>query len=90
MSVPLAGAVVSRCQLVFADLAAEGVAVNPEDYRGAGLVAIGAIQDALDETLFKFPDGLIEQDSPIHHLNNEPLKLIFHDRTLRRILTRLL
>jgi hypothetical protein len=81
----LAGVVVSGGQLVFVDLAAERVAVNAEDLRGAGLVAVGALQDALDETLLELAHGLIEQDAPVHHLCDKPFELIFHDRTLRGV-----
>jgi hypothetical protein len=34
--------------------------VNAENLRGAGLIAVGAVQDALYETLFEFADSLIE------------------------------
>jgi hypothetical protein len=76
-------------ELVFVDFAAQRVAMNAEDLGGAGLVAVGAIQDTLDETLLEFAYGFIEQDAPVHHLNDKPLELIFHDRTLRRICFRL-
>jgi hypothetical protein len=55
-----AGAVVSRSELVFVDLAAKRVAVNAENLRGAGLIAVGAVQDAFDETLLKFSHGLVK------------------------------
>src|SRR5579863_247559 len=83
--VRLAGSVVAGRELVLVDFAAQRVAVYAENLRGTRLVAVGAVQDALDETLLKFSDGLVEQNAPVHHLNDKPLELIFHDRTLRRI-----
>jgi hypothetical protein len=65
-----AGAVVSRSELVFVDLAAQRVAVNAENLRGTRLVAIGAVKNALDKTLFELSYGFFEQNAPIHHLND--------------------
>lgn len=56
----LTGAVVAGCELVFVHFPAECVAVNSEDLCGAGLVAVGAVKDTLDEPLFKFAHSLIE------------------------------
>ena len=64
-------------ELVFTDFAAEGVAMDAEHFCGAALIAFGAIQDAFDETLFKFADGFIEENSPVHHLCYEPFQLSF-------------
>ena len=64
----LAGAAAAVVELVFGDFAAERIAMNAEDFRGAGLVAIGAVEDALDETLFKFSNGLVEEDAALDHL----------------------
>ena len=66
-------------EFVFADFAAEGVAMDAEHFCGAALVAVSAIQDALDETLFKFADGFIEKNSPVHHLCYEPVQLVLHN-----------
>ena len=76
-------AVTVRFQLVFADLAAQRIAMNSKDFCGARLVAVGAVQHALDETFFEFPDGFVEQDPALHHLVDEPFQLILHDDTLR-------
>jgi len=54
-------------ELVFGDFAAESVAMNAENFRGAGLIAVGALEDAFDEALFEFADGLIEEDAALHH-----------------------
>src|SRR5260370_8393229 len=72
-----------RFELVLIDLAAQRIAVNAKNIGRAGLVAVGAVQDALDETLFKFADGLVKQNPALHHLIDEPFQLIFHDGTLR-------
>jgi hypothetical protein len=70
-------------ELVLADLAAQGIAVNAKDSGGAGLVAVGAVQDAPDEAFLEFPDGFIKKYSALHHLIDKPFQLIFHDSTLR-------
>jgi hypothetical protein len=77
------GAVAIRTELVFTDLAAQGIAVNAKNFGGARLIAVGAVQDALDKALFKFPYSLVKKDAALHHLIDEPFQLIFHDDTLR-------
>jgi hypothetical protein len=81
----LTGAVISRAELVLVDFAAQRVAVNAEDLGGARLVAVGAVEDALDEALLELFHSLIEQDAPVYHLGHKSLKLISHDGTLRVI-----
>ena len=54
-------------ELVFGYFATERVAMNAENFRGAGLIAVGAFEDALDEALFEFAYGLIEEDAALHH-----------------------
>ena len=76
-------AVAVGVELVYINLAAEGIAVDAEYFGGARLVAVGAVQNALDETFFKFANSLVKQDSPLDHLSDEPFQLIFHDGTLR-------
>ena len=71
-------------ELVEVDLAAERIAVNAEQARGARLVAVGAVQHALDELLLKFVDRFVKQNSSLHHLAHQRFQLIFHDRTLRK------
>jgi hypothetical protein len=56
----LPAAMIPMRKLVKINLAAQRVAVNAQQLRGAGLVSIRAVQHALDETLFEFADGLIE------------------------------
>jgi hypothetical protein len=77
------GAVAVRIELIFTDLAAQGIAVDAKDFRRARLVAVGAVQDALDKALFEFPDRLVKKNASLHHLIDEPFQLIFHDDTLR-------
>jgi site-specific recombinase len=72
-----------RVEFVLVDLAAQRIAVNAEDLRGARLVAVGTVQHALDETLFKLADSFVKENSPFHHLIDEAFQLIFHDGTLR-------
>jgi len=82
-SVSLAGAPAPVIQLVFRHLAAQGVAVDPQDFSGTRLVAVGALEHALDETLLKLTYSLVKEDSTLHHLRHKPFQLVFHVRTLR-------
>jgi hypothetical protein len=70
-------------KLVFADLAAQGVAVDSEGFRGTRLVAIAALQYAPDEFLFEFDDRFFEQNSSLDHHTDQRFQLIFHVCTLR-------
>ena len=78
----LARSVVIGSELVLVDLAAQRIAMDAESLRGAGLIAVGALQYAPDKTFFEFPDGFVKQDAAFDHLSDEPIQLIFHDRTL--------
>lgn len=42
--------------------------MNAEDLGGTGLVAIVALQDALDEAFFELTDSFFKQDAALHHL----------------------
>jgi len=68
---------------VFSDLAAQSVSVNAEGLRGAGLISVVALKDALDETFLEFFDGFFEQDAALHHLGYQAVQLVSHVRTLR-------
>src|SRR5437016_1970426 len=72
-----------RIELVLIDLAAQSIAVNAKNFDRAGLVAVRAVQNALDEALFEFADRFIKQYPALHHLIDESFQLIFHDDTLR-------
>jgi hypothetical protein len=67
-SAALARAGTTVVEFVFRHFAAEGVAMNAEEGSGAGLIAIGAIEDALDKTFFEFADSLVEKDAALDHL----------------------
>jgi hypothetical protein len=56
-------------QLIEVDLSAEGVAVHSEQARRTRLISLGAIQNALDESLLKFVDCLVKQDPALDHLS---------------------
>ena len=56
------------CKLVKVYLTAERVPVDAEQTSGTRLVAAKPVQNAFDEFLFEFVDGLIELDSTFHHL----------------------
>ena len=76
-------AVAVGIEFVRVDFAAERVPVNTKDFGSARLVAIGAVENTLDEAFFEFADGLIKQDPAFYHLIDEPFQLIFHNGTLR-------
>jgi hypothetical protein len=54
-------------QFVFANLAAERVAVHSENFRGTALVPLGAFQDAFDEFLLEFRDSFFKKDATFDH-----------------------
>jgi hypothetical protein len=70
-------------EFVFADLAAQRIAMDSQHFRGPALVSIGALQRALDEPLLEFSDRFIEKNSAFHHLTHKPFQLVLHDCTLR-------
>ncbi len=59
-------------QLIRHKLPAKRVPVNAQQMRRARLIPVYAVQHALDESLLKLPDGLIEQNAAFHHLAYEP------------------
>jgi hypothetical protein len=75
-------------ELIEADLAAQRIAVNPEQARGARLVAARSIQYTLDEFLLEFVHGFVEMNSTLHHLPDQGFQLILHCRTLRTRIVR--
>jgi len=70
-------------KLIEINLAAERISVNSEQPSGARLIAVEAVQHALDKFLFKFVDGFIEMDPALHHLANQCFQLLLHRSTLR-------
>jgi hypothetical protein len=70
-------------QLVQVDLAAERIAVNPQQPSGARLVAVKSVQHAFNKFLFKFGDRFIKMDSTLHHQANQRFQLLLHRSTLR-------
>jgi hypothetical protein len=67
---PSARVVVPMVQLVIDNFAAEGVAVYAEDVRRAGLIAVRALQNSLDEAFLEFAHGFVEQNASLHHLTD--------------------
>src|SRR6266704_1798627 len=57
--------------------------VNAQHLGRAGLVAVRAIQNALDEALFEFADRLFKKNSTLYHLTDESFQFVFHVGTLR-------
>ncbi len=72
-----------RIEFVLVNFAPERIAVNAQDFRGTRLIAVSAIEHALDEALFEFTDRLIKENPTLYHLIDETFQLIFHDDTLR-------
>ena len=71
-------------ELIEADFAAQSIAVNSQQARGARLVAARSVQHTLNEFLLEFVDGFLEMDSALHHLADQGFQLILHCRTLRK------
>jgi hypothetical protein len=70
-------------QLVLRHFSAKRIAVDSQKLRGPALIAVGSLQNPLDEAFFEFPDRFIEQNSAFHHLSHKAFQLISHVRTLR-------
>ncbi len=70
-------------ELVQINLAAQRIAVNSKQARGARLVPMETVQHALDKFLFKFVDRFVEMDPSIHHQANQRFQLLPHRITLR-------
>jgi hypothetical protein len=62
--------VVAMIQLVDTDLAAQRIAMDAQQARGAGLISIRAIQHALDEFFFEFVDCFFKQNASLDHLTH--------------------
>jgi hypothetical protein len=67
---------------IFAYFTAQGVAVNSQEFCGAGLIAVGALEGALDEFLLKLNHSFFEQYAALDHLPNKRFQLFLHDVTL--------
>jgi hypothetical protein len=61
------GTAATMIEFVLGDFAAEGVAMDAQDFRGARLITVGALEDTFDEAFFEFADGLIEKDAALDH-----------------------
>jgi hypothetical protein len=70
-------------ELVLGHFSAEGVAVDSEDFGGARLISVGALQDTFYKTFFKFAHGLVKENAPFDHLDDQTFELISHVCTLR-------
>ena len=73
-----------RIELVLIDLAAQSIAVNAKNFGRAGLVAVRAVQNALDEALFEFADRLFKKNSALYHLTDESFQFV--KRFIKRVL----
>jgi hypothetical protein len=57
--------------------------MNAQQFRRPALVAVGPLQNPLDESFFELSHGFIKQNSAFHHLSHKAFQLISHVRTLR-------
>jgi len=57
--------------------------MNSQKLRGPALIAVGALQNPLDEAFFELSNCFIEQNPAFHHLSHKAFQLISHVRTLR-------
>ncbi len=57
---------------------AQGVAVNAQGFGGFRLIAVVALQDALDEALLEFQNSIREKDAVLDHAGDEGFKLVSH------------
>jgi hypothetical protein len=69
--------------MVRRDLAAEGIAMNSQDLRGAALIAAGVFQNTPDELLLELRHGFFEQDAALDHHSDQRIQLLFHVCMLR-------
>jgi hypothetical protein len=58
-------------QLVLRHFPAQRIAVNSQELGGPALIAVGPLENPLDEAFFEFTDGFIEQNSALHHLSHK-------------------
>jgi hypothetical protein len=54
-------------EFIFADFAAQGVAVHSEDFRSAGLISVQFFEYTTDEFFFELGDRFLEQNSTLDH-----------------------
>jgi hypothetical protein len=57
-------------QLVNTDLAAKRIPMNTEEPRSAGLISIGAVEDALDKFLLELVHRFIKHNASLDHLTH--------------------
>ena len=76
-------AVAVGIELVLIDFAAQRIAVNAQNFGRAGLVAVGAVQNAFDKSFLEFADRFVKKNPPLYHLTDKAFQLVFHDGTLR-------
>jgi hypothetical protein len=70
-------------QLVFRHLPAQGIAMNSQQFGRPALIAVGSLQNPLDEPFLELSHGFVKQNSAFHHLSHKAFQLISHVRTLR-------
>lgn len=83
-SAQLAAGAAAPIEFVLDDLAAQRIAVDAEHDCGSGLIALDAIEYALDEALLELADSLVKQNAVFHHLINKTFQLILHVNVLQR------
>lgn len=57
--------------------------MDSQQFGCPALIAVGPLQNPLDEPLFELSHGLVKENSAFHHLSHKAFQLISHVRTLR-------
>jgi hypothetical protein len=70
-------------EVIFRDFAAQGIAMDSKDLRGAALISLGVFQDAPYEFLLEFRHGFLEQNTALDHHSDQRFQLLFHVCMLR-------
>ena len=70
-------------QLILVNLPAQRIAVNSQQSRRAGLIAVKTLQHALDKFFLKLIYCFVEMNSAIDHHSYQRFQLLLHRGTLR-------
>lgn len=74
----LAAAASNVVQLILVHFPAQRVAVDTEDFCGAGLITIKPFENASDELLLEFRQRFFEQNASLDHRAYQRFQLLFH------------
>jgi hypothetical protein len=74
----LAAAASYVVEFVLVDFPAQCIAVDPEDFCGAGLISVKTFQNASYEFLFEFCERFFEEYASLDHRVDKRFQLLFH------------